>query len=185
MNAIRSSNDYKIRPIEPGDNAQMADLIVSVLASFGCVGEGYACADWETQHMYDAYRDPKSAYWVVEEKATGRVVGGCGYARLKKTTEEESICELQKLYFYEEVRGLGLARRLMDLVLEAAMKDGYREMYLETIPPMEAAQKLYKKTGFDYIETHRGDTGHHERCKVYMLRALDAAPALAKALSPS
>lgn len=171
---VKIREDYSIRLIEQRDNPQVAKLIVTVLESFGCIGPGYASSDTETNCMFESYQQTDARYWVVVEKATDRVVGGGGFSRLKETTVEESICEMQKLYFFEEIRGLGLGRVVVDFIVAEAAKLGYREMYLETIPAMKAAQALYQKTGFEYIDSHRGNTGHHERCKVYMLRPLQA-----------
>ncbi len=41
-------------------------------------------------------------------------------------------------------------------------------MLSETMPYMKAAQLLYKKNGFDYLEGPMGDTGHYE-CGVNMI----------------
>lgn len=172
-NAPKAEN-YEIRLIESGDNPAVCQLIMDILATFGCIGEGYASGDSETQRMYDAYQKPDSRYWVIADKQNGRILGAGGFSRLKGSTEEESICEMQKLYFYEELRGLGFGRKLIEMIIAEAARVGFKNMYLETIPTMEAAQALYRKYGFEYIDTHRGNTGHHVRCKVYMLRQLGA-----------
>jgi hypothetical protein len=37
---------------------------------------------------------------------------------------------------------------------------------------MQTAIGLYQKMGFDLLDTHRGATGHHERCPIRMSRSL-------------
>ena len=53
--------------------------------------------------------------------------------------------------------------------LNRAKEYGFDACYLETMPNMEAAQKLYKKMGFEYIDARMGDTGHYS-CPVFMLK---------------
>lgn len=168
-----------IRPIRLEDNPQVCQMILSVLTEFGAVGEGYAYADPETREMFKYYQTPDSGYWVIEDGHTSRILGGGGFSRLKGTPPEENICELQKLYFYPETRGLGLGKKLMALILDRATKIGYDEMYLETIPPMTAAISLYQKFGFDFIPCHKGNTGHQKNCQVYMSRLLQQPAPLA------
>jgi putative acetyltransferase len=43
--------------------------------------------------------------------------------------------------------------------------------YIETMPNMEAAQLLYKRVGFDYIENPMGNTGHTS-CPIWMTKSL-------------
>ncbi len=50
-------------------------------------------------------------------------------------------------------------------------KRTYKNCYLETMPYMEAAQKLYKKNGFTNLEGPIGNTGHYS-CNVWMLKKL-------------
>lgn len=162
---------YTVRPIRPGDNQAIADITVSVLLSFGCSGPGYASSDPELHCMYETYRDADGEYFVVEENATGRVLGGVGFSRLKGTTEEEAVCELQKLYFLPELRGKGLAKQILPFCFERAARMGFRRMYLESIPAMTAAISLYKKFGFKHLDQRLGNTGHNA-CPIFMLREL-------------
>mgnify|MGYP003488275357 CR=1 FL=1 len=43
--------------------------------------------------------------------------------------------------------------------LEKATDFGYEKCYLETLPEMIVAQKLYQKLGFEYLCTPMGATG--------------------------
>jgi putative acetyltransferase len=159
---------FIIRPVEPQDNPALADLIVSTLQEHGCVGEGYACNDPEVQYLYDFYQQHRAQYWVLWEPEKQRIVGGGGYSQLTGTSASDRICELQKLYFKPSARGQGWGSKLLLMVIEAARKDDYQEMYLETVPMMQPAIHLYEKLGFQHLATHRGNTGHHERCQVRM-----------------
>jgi putative acetyltransferase len=163
-------NEALIRPIEPRDNAAVKKLVLDVLAEFGLIGEGYAGVDAELEDMYQAYNTPLSAYYVIE--LDGQVKGVGGFAPLQGT-EPGSTAELRKMYLLQELRGLGLGDRLIRISLQGAARCGFNGMYLETVPEMKAAQKLYQKHGFQYLEERMGDTGH-SGCGVKMWRALDA-----------
>ena len=57
---------------------------------------------------------------------------------------------------------------MMAVCLDQARSFGFDQCYIETMPYMKAAQKLYIRTGFKYIDGPMGDTGHFS-CPVHML----------------
>ena len=60
---------------------------------------------------------------------------------------------------------------MMATCLQSAKDFGFESCYLETMPYMLGAQKLYKKVGFEYIDSPMGCTGHTS-CPVWMLKKL-------------
>lgn len=159
--------NWVIRKIEKKDNQGVAQLIRSVFDELNIPKVGTAYADPYLDLMYEEYSKPKSAYFVVESQ--GRVVGVAGVAPLEN--EAASICELQKMYFAPETRGLGIGSQMMAICLQTAKELGFENCYLETMPYMLDAQKLYKKAGFVYIDGPMGATGHTS-CPVWMLKKL-------------
>ena len=57
-------------------------------------------------------------------------------------------CEMKRLYVRAAFRGAGLAGILVEHVIERARTQGYREMYLDTMPKMRAARVMYDMLGF-------------------------------------
>lgn len=156
-----------LRKVTPQDDTELASVIRSVLIELGVPKTGTAYADPEVDAMTAAYAKSRSAYFVVEEY--GKVIGGGGIAPLQGG--EPQVCELQKMYFLPEARGRGLGRQLMEKALLFAVENEFSLCYIETLPYMIAAQKLYRKMGFDYIEGPMGTTGH-TNCNVWMTKSL-------------
>ena len=156
-----------IREIQQKDNEQIAKVIRAVFHELDAPKVGTAYADPILDTLFEVYQDKKTKYFVVEKD--GEVVGGCGIAPLEN--EEAYICELQKMYFSPEIRGTGFAEQIISKCLEFAKKVGYKQCYLETLSFMTAAQKLYKRIGFEEIDGPMGNTGHNS-CEVWMLKNL-------------
>ena len=116
----------------------------------------HATAERVLGFLHEAYTQPRTAYFVCE--VDGKVVGGGGVAPLQDS--RENICELRKMYFLPEGRGLGLGRRLLDKCIEAAKELGFDVCYLETFSTMHDAMALYEKRGFERIPASLGNTGH-------------------------
>jgi putative acetyltransferase len=156
-----------IRPITPGDNATMAAIIRAVMPEFGADGPGFAIHDAEVDTMYDSYAQPRSSYFVVERD--GVVIGGAGVAPLEGG--EPDVCELRKMYFLPVARGIGAGTAMMQRCLDAARAHGFKRCYLETLTGMDAAQALYKRSGFNALCSAMGGTGHHG-CDRFFIREL-------------
>ncbi|KZC39587.1 MULTISPECIES: GNAT family N-acetyltransferase [Rhodanobacter] len=161
------ANDYLIRRIEPSDNAAIAAIIRTVMPEFGADGPGFAIHDAEVDTMCEAYAQPRSSYFVVERD--GAVIGGGGVAPLQNA--EADVCELRKMYFLPAARGIGAGAAMMQRCLDAARTHGFQRCYLETLTGMDAAQALYKRSGFTPLCAPLGGTGHFS-CDRFFIREL-------------
>ncbi len=162
-----SQNNIVIREITQADDAQLAAVIRSVFVELDAPKVGTAYEDTALDIMTETYNKPKKAYFVVVNDK--KIIGGCGIAPLEGA--EASICELQKMYFLPEARGIGVGSEMIDICLNKAKEFGFKSCYLETLPFMVGAQKLYKKVGFEPLQTSMGSTGHYS-CNVWMLKQL-------------
>ena len=147
---------FNIRPINANDDVVIAEIIRKVMPEFGAVGDGFAINDPEVDWMSRAYSENRSAYFVVV--MNGVVKGGGGIAPL--TGGDPDTCELRKMYFLPDCRGLGAGTALMSRCLQAARQHGFKRCYLETLDSMKDAQSLYERTGFKKQFGTLGDTGH-------------------------
>lgn len=158
---------FLIRPIELRDDAAVATVVRSVMPEFGAGGAGFAIHDAEVGAMCTAYAKRRSAYFVLE--VAGKVMGGGGVAPLEHG--EPDICELRKMYFLPEARGLGAGNAMITRCIETAQAFGFKRCYLETLTGMDAAQALYRKYGFEPLCEPMGSTGHHG-CDRWFIRSL-------------
>ena len=73
------------------------------------------------------------------------------------------------MYFLAEARGLGAGAAMMARCLGAARWFGFARCYLETLTGMDAAMKLYARSGFRRIDAPMGATGHGGCNTFYLL----------------
>ncbi|TMM28631.1 GNAT family N-acetyltransferase [Polaribacter aestuariivivens] len=162
-----TSEDFIIREIQPADNKELAVVVRTVILEMGAPKVGTAYEDNATDQLFETYQKEKAIYFVVEHK--NKIVGGAGIAQLDNF--EGNTCELQKMYFLPIARGRGLGTKLITKCLQKAKEFGYDNCYLETLPYMKAAVKLYKKNGFVSLEKPLGNTCHYS-CDVWMLKKI-------------
>ncbi len=158
-----------IREIKSQDNPFIAQIIREVMPEFGADGPGFAIVDPEVDRMFETYDLRDAIYYVV--LINDKVVGGAGLKRLAGTTEEESICELQKMYFLKEVRGHGIGQEVITKCLNFACEQGYKHCYIETLSTMDQARALYLKNGFSALGEPMGKTGHFS-CDAWYIKDL-------------
>ena len=156
-----------IRSVNQSDNKSLSVILRKVLVEMKIPQKGSAYEDPELSNMYEAYQFPRSKYFVVEENK--KILGGAGISPLKEG--DINICELQKMYFHKTIRGRGIGQKLIEICLDFALESGYEKCYIETMPNMVDAQKLYLKKGFQYINAPLGNTGH-SACLVWMIKKI-------------
>ena len=75
------------------------------------------------------------------------------------------------MYLSAAARGMGLGRMMIENCLQTAAALGYTQVYLETMPELRLALKVYEKFGFEYLTGPIGNTGHFG-CTLWMLKKL-------------
>ena len=158
---------WSIREIKKEDNNKIRNILQLVMTEFKVPSKGTALSDPEIFDMYSAYMDHRSIYYVLEKN--NKIYGGAGLSKLKNSNQ--NICELQKMYFMKDARGLGLGNEMIIKCLNKAIDFGFKSCYIETMYNMIDAQKLYLSHGFIYIDNPIGNTGHSS-CPVWMLKKL-------------
>lgn len=157
----------EIREIRSEDDVEVGTLIRKVLEEMDAPKTGTAYADPYLFQLSEYYTSPRRSYYILTDGF--RIYGGGGYGDLPGA--DETICEIQKMYFDSTIRGKGWGRRLMEYVLDCARAEGYKMAYIETLESMISAQKLYEKIGFKALPGPLGSTGHCS-CPIHLIKDL-------------
>lgn len=165
--SIMKNDNFHIRTIQKNDNGMLAKTIRTVLSEYGICKAGTVATDPATDNLFTTYQETQSTYFVVESE--NNILGGAGIHRLEGN--DRGVCELQKMYLLPVARGKGTGRLLIEKCLQFAREQGYKQCYLETMPELKDAIRLYEKTGFQYLDSALGDTGHYA-CGIWMLKDL-------------
>jgi putative acetyltransferase len=156
--------DFTIRPIAAADNPAIAKIIRDTLAEFGANHPGTVYFDASTDHLFELFQQKGAAYWVAEKDS--EIVGGAGIFPTEGLPADTA--ELVKMYLLPKARGLGLGRHMIQQCLDWARAEGYQQIYLETMPELRKALKVYEKFGFEYLKAPIGNSGH-TGCSLWML----------------
>ena len=158
---------FTIETIKAEHDVKICQVIKSVGAEYGAVGDGFGPSDPEVEAMSHYYKDEtNSRYFVV--MVNDQVVGGGGIAAFNGSNK---VCELRKLFLLPASRGLGLGKNLTQTCLDYATKSGYAQCYLDTLTNMHSAITLYEKMGFKHLDEPLQGT-IHGGCDVWMLKTL-------------
>jgi putative acetyltransferase len=157
----------KIRIIKQTDNPVLAKIIRDTLAEFGANQPGTVYYDPTTDHLFEMFQNPLSVYFAAEME--GELVGGGGIYPTDGLPDK--TCELVKMYLLPIARGKGIGKMIIDNCLQEAATLGFENVYLETMPELQQALKVYEKFGFNYLKGPLGNSGHFG-CSRWMLKSL-------------
>lgn len=160
----KAPKDFIIRTIVAEDNRALALVVRNTLAEFGANKPGTVYFDPTTDELYQVFQKQGSIYYVVLSR--DKIIGGGGiYPTIGLPAD---TCELVKMYLLPEGRGIGLGKLLIEKCLQFAKDAGYKNIYLETMPELKKALKVYEKLGFKYLDGPMGNSGHFG-CDLWML----------------
>lgn len=151
------------RKIESVDNVAIAKVIRTALEEYGVNKPGTVYTDPTTDDLYALFQTPKSCYWIALDGTT--IIGGCGIFPTQGLPV--GYAELVKLYLSNQYRGKGVGKALMEKSKESARQMGYTNLYLESLPELNAAVDLYYKVGFSKLNAPLGNSGHFA-CNLWM-----------------
>ena len=145
----------------------LAKVVRDTLAEFGANHPDTVYYDPTTDTLFELFQKKGAKYFVAE--LDGKVVGGGGIYPTDGLSDD--TCELVKMYLLPHARGLGLGKTLIEKCLQAARENGFHKVYLETMPELKQALKVYQKFGFEYLPGPMGNSGH-TGCSMWMLKKL-------------
>jgi putative acetyltransferase len=156
-----------IRDLRKEDNPVLAKIVRDTLAEFGANHPNTVYYDPTTDTLFEVFQTPRSKYFLAE--LNNKIVGGGGIYPTEGLPED--TCELVKMYLLPGGRGHGLGRTLIEKCIEAAAENGFKKIYLETMPELKQALSVYEKFGFKFLNGPLGNSGH-TGCSLWMLKQL-------------
>jgi putative acetyltransferase len=159
----------RIRAIQQTDNPHLAKIIRATLTEFGANHPGTVYYDASTDRLFELFQEPQSVYFVAETEG-GKIVGGGGIFPTEGLPAD--TCELVKMYLLPEERGKGLGGSIIEKCIKTAVELGFAHIYIESMPELEQALKVYERFGFSYLTAPLGNSGHFG-CDLWMIKDLD------------
>ena len=157
-----------IRHIQESDNPFLSRIVKDTLAEFGANHPGTVYYDPTTEALYELFQKEGAVYFVAEME--GKIVGGGGIYPTDGLPG--GTCELVKMYLLPQARGSGIGRTLIEKCLAFAKEAGYKHVYLETMPELKQALKVYAKFGFEYLKEPLCNIVHTGCSLCMLLRSL-------------
>jgi len=169
MNIITEvSNNIVYRKIKAEDNMILANIIRRTMEEFKIDKPGTVYYDPTTDQLFELFQDnAQSDYFVVE--SDGEIVGGAGIFPTDQLPER--VCEFVKMYILPHARGKGIAKELIKRCILRAKELNYHSVYLESMPELKQALKLYEHFGFQYLDKPMGNSQH--AVDVWMIKRID------------
>ncbi len=85
-------------------------------------------------------------FWYATDP-NGTIIGSIG---LKKIDDQKG--EVKKFFIQQSYRGKNVAPKLMNALIQSAVKHGFETLYLGTVDILHAAHRFYEKYGFERIQ---------------------------------
>ena len=155
------------REICSDDNEVIAQVIRSILEEFGVNKPGTVYTDPTTDKLYELFQREGAQYELA--LVDNKVVGACGI--FPTDGLPDGCAELVKFYLLADYRGLGIGKRLMLNSIAFSKSQGYKQLYIESLPELDVAVGMYEKFGFKHIPKRLGKSGHFA-CSILMLKEL-------------
>ena len=110
--------------------------------------------DLSFQHVDDELSDLSAKYTPPEGRLLcaaidGKIIGCVAYHK-----HDGTRCEMKRLFVREGWREHHAGSKLVAAIINSARTDGFQEMLLDTITPLQNAIRLYKKFGFVECEPY-------------------------------
>jgi GNAT superfamily N-acetyltransferase len=133
-----------IRPIRQADHDGWRPLWDGYNAFYGR-SAATALPEPITRATWERFFDPHEPVRALVAEDAGRLVGLAHYLFHRSTTRLDRVCYMQDLFTDPSSRGLGIGRRLIEAVYQAARDAGSSRVYWQTQATNQAGRALYDK----------------------------------------
>lgn len=140
-----SLSHLTIRPATNNDRQRVTEIVFGVLAEFGLQPDPET-TDADLQDIEGNYIE-RGGFFEVIEDGEKNILGSFGIFPI-----DDETCELRKMYFIPNARGLGLGKYVMQRTIARARALGFKKIVLETSSKLIAANRLYTRFGFKPVQ---------------------------------
>lgn len=141
--------EFRITPVRRDEDLAATVGLFRAYAASLDIDLAYQGFEAEMAAMPGKYVPPTGEL-LLARKMDGSAIGCVGLRPL----DSNGCCEMKRLFVTPEARGLKLGAQLVETVIATAIRIGYREMRLDTLPTMTAAVALYRHYGFEPIAAY-------------------------------
>lgn len=147
-------SEVKIVPFEEKYTQEIVDLIIPIQREeFNIQLTVEDQPDLLT--IREEYINTGGNFWVA--LFDDRVIGTIALVRL-----ENHCGAIKKMFVTKDFRGeKQIGRKLLDTLVNYCKEQGYERLYLGTVEVLKAAQKFYKKNGFELIDKTEMPKDYH------------------------
>ncbi len=147
-------SEVKIVPFEEKYTQEIVDLIIPIQREeFNIQLTVEDQPDLLT--IQEEYIDTGGNFWVA--LFDDKVIGTIALVRL-----ENHCGAIKKMFVTKDFRGeKQIGRKLLDTLVNYCKEQGYERLYLGTVEVLKAAQKFYKKNGFELIDKTEMPKDYH------------------------
>src|SRR5262245_5862777 len=137
---------FQIMPVRSAADLEAIVRLFNAYADAVAVDLSYQDFATELATLPGKYASPAGELLLARDNY-GESLGCVGL----RPIEPDRYCEMKRLYVSPRARGLGLGSALIDAIIGEAVRIGYIEMRLDTLPAMSDAISLYRRAGFEPI----------------------------------
>ncbi|EOI58593.1 GNAT family N-acetyltransferase [Enterococcus gilvus] len=147
-------SEVKIVPFEEKYTQEIVDLIIPIQREeFNIQLTVEDQPDLLT--IQEEYINTGGNFWVA--LFDDKVIGTIALVRL-----ENHCGAIKKMFVTKDFRGeKQIGRKLLDTLVNYCKEQGYERLYLGTVEVLKAAQKFYKKNGFELIDKTEMPKDYH------------------------
>ncbi len=161
---------YEIKEVATKDEKELSKILKNVLDEYGFPLNSEDRKQAICEEYLNVFNKHDSFLFIIRNEE--KLIGTAGIIPISnKNYKKEGYCELKHIYVSPSERGNGLGKEILKTCLKKAKVNGYKKCYLETLPYMTDARKLYTKSGFRSLDTPLIKKEYYN-CEMWMEKAL-------------
>ncbi|KAG8631202.1 hypothetical protein KVT40_000342 [Elsinoe batatas] len=146
------SPTFTIHPATTPTQIAQARTLIEAYANWLDLDLTFQSFSSELSSLPGSYAPP-SGRLLLAFTISDEAIGVIGLRRLPSSKSGKEA-ELKRLYVLPSARGSGAGRALVEAAIDAARKEGYEKLRLDTLGHMMGAIGLYESFGFKQVEAY-------------------------------